>query len=144
MGISLSTLAIKAAGLTGLGAVMYDAHKTAQHHGTMLEREHKTESLKHSYMNQFKADSSSYVKDAAKKKMFQFEADENITGAFTTTKGYAHGFATMLLDDAIPLGLSLGALISPKGILSKGFGLGLIGYAGLFVAQEFFGFGKSH
>ena len=140
---SITTLAIKAVGIAGLGAVAWDAHSAAKSKGSMSEKYYKTESLKKSYMNHSKADSASFVKDAAKKRMLAFETDENFSGFFTHIKGYVDGFASMALNDAVPLGLSLGALITPKCWLSKAFGIGLIGYAGIFAAQEFFGVAKA-
>ena len=139
---SVATLAINAAGLAGIGAVLWDAHSHAKVKGAMTERNEKTDSLTKSYMNQFKSDSSSFVKDAAKKRLFALEADENVSGFFTNLKGYVGGFTSMLIDDVVPLGLSLGALIS-KGTVSKGFGIGLLAYGGVFIAQEFFGIGKA-
>lgn len=140
---SISTLAVKAAGLAGIGAIAWDAHSHAKAKGAMTERNEKTDSLTKSYMGQFKSDSASFVKDSVKKRLFAFEADENVSGFFTNLKGYVGGFASMLIDDVVPLGLSLGALVAPKGLISKGFGLGLIAYGGVFLAQEFFGIGKA-
>lgn len=142
-GRSVTTLIINAAGLAGIGAVAWDAHSHAKTKGAMMERKHKTDSLTSGFINNLSSDSSSAVKTIAKKRLFAYEADENVSGFFTNTKGYVTGLASMLLDDAIPLGLSLGAVMS-KGIISKGFGLGLIAYGGMFLAQEFFGMGKNH
>lgn len=140
---SATTLLINAAGLAGIGAVALDVHSHAKTKGAMMERRHKTDSLTSNFINNLSSDSSSAVKTMAKKRLFAFEADENVSGFFTNVKGYATGLASMLLDDAIPLGLSLGAVIS-KGWLSKGFGVGLLAYGGIFLAQEFFGMGKNH
>ena len=141
---SLTTLLIKAGGIVGVGAVLVDAHSSARVHGDMSEKRGKTDSLTASYLNNQRADSPSVIKDGLKKRMFRFEADENVSGIFSQIKGYVSGFASMVVDDIIPLGLSLGAVVCPKGLASKGFGIGLLAYGGLFVAQEFFGFGKRH
>lgn len=134
----------KTAGVVGLGLVLIDAHTAGKIEAPKNEKNIKTEALTEHYLNDMSLDSPSVVKSAVKKKIFNFYADEHFTDFFTNAGGYINGFSSMLVKNVVPLGLSIGTLLAPKGIITKLFGAGLVVYGGIFLLQEMFGIGKSH
>lgn len=140
--MSISNILAKSAGVIGLGLVAYDAHKYAQYNAVAVEKDHKAHSLSSRFIDDMKLDSPSTVRAGVKKKMFDYAADEEFSGFFVSTKGYLKGILTSLVSNVIPLGLSLGAVLT-KGIVSKCFAGGLAAYGAVFILQEAFGIGKA-
>ncbi len=132
----------KTVGVAGLGLVLYDSHRAGALRGPEAELEGKSNDLARRYLEEQKLENISSVRANAKKNIFHYFVDENLTGAFHTTGGYVKGFNEMLRTNAIPFALSVGTLIGGKGIFSKVCGAGLIAYGGIFFLQEIFGFGK--
>lgn len=95
-------------------------------------------------MEDQKLENPSAVKNALKKHIFNFNLDENLSGFFNSLAGYAKGFSHMVVSNVVPLGLSLGTILAPKGLISKTFGAGLLAYGAIFFVQEAFGIGKTH
>lgn len=143
MGGGVLNVITKAVGIGGLGLVLYDAHMAGKMKGPAYEKEHKAHQLTEHYLEDTKIDSPSVVKNAMKKRIFQFHVDENFTGFFTTMHGYFKGFSSMLVDHAIPFVLATGALVGGKGLFSKFCGAGLLAYGGIYMLQEGFGIGKA-
>lgn len=141
IGSKISGALAKTAGVAGLVAVGYDAHHRAKTSSVMYEQNHKSNTIAKDYMNLMKLDSSSEVKNAVNKRIFNFKMDNNIDSFFGSIKGYCKGFGSMLVDHVLPLGLSLGAVLT-KGALSKTFGLGLAVYGTCYLAKEILGIGK--
>lgn len=133
----------KAVGVAGLGLIAYDAHYAGKMEAPVYEKNHKAESLADRYIDDTKLESPSVIQSAVKKRLFQYNMDENLTGFFTSTAGYLKGFTSMLVGNVVPLGLSVGTFLG-KGTFSKLCGAGLIAYGGIFLLQEAFGIGKSH
>ncbi len=140
--VDFANLITRTIGFAGLGAILYDSHGAGKYASVMQEKNHKSEMMQKDFFNSMSLDSPSHVKAATKKRIFQFFADENFTGFFTTITGYCKGFSSMLVNNVIPLGLALGTVLAPKGIISKCFGAGLLAYGGIFLLQEIFGIGK--
>lgn len=134
-------LLAKGAGLTGLGLVTWDAHHFAKEEASKHTKNFKAENLTEHYMNDRKLESPSIVQSKVKEHILNFWADENITSPFTHVAGYVKGFGEMLVQNVVPLGLSVGAVLT-KGIVSKGFGIGLAAFGGLYLLREGFGIGK--
>lgn len=137
----LSTLT-KAAGFVGLGLIAIDSHNAGSIKGAAYEKSCKAQELNERHLRNMELNSPSVVQSAVKKRILQFQMDENITGFFNTLKGYFGGFSSMLVDHIVPLGLSIGTFIG-KGPFSKLCGLGLLAYGGIFLLQEIFGIGKA-
>lgn len=140
--IKFADVLAKTAGIAGLAYVAYDSHKAARVEATKVQKDMKSESIEDHYLSDMKLDSPSVVKSNIKKRITEFSLDENISSPFTAAAGYVKGFSSMLVNNVVPLGLSAGALIAPKGILSRLFGIGLVVYGGIFLAKEIFGVDK--
>lgn len=132
----------KPLGVIGLGLVGYDCHVTGAIRSSVNAKEIKTNSLEKQYMEELSMASPSSVRRNVKRGLFRFNADENISPFFNGLSGYIKGFGSMLVHNIIPLGLAAGALLTKKPI-SKFFGIGLLAYGGVFLAQEIFGIGKT-
>lgn len=142
MNAKVANVLTKTIGAAGLGLVLYDAHHAGKIEAPMAELKGKSTSLSHHYLEDLKLDTPSTVKNAAKKGIFHYHLDETLTGFFHSTGGYVGGFASMLVNNVVPLALSVGTLVGGKGLFSKACGLGLLAYGGIFIMQEGFGFGK--
>lgn len=143
MGISFSGFLAKTAGVAGLALIAYDAHKAGKYEATRTQKEIKSKGLTDEYLENMKQEKASKIQSDVKDGLFKFWADENVTTFFTHIAGYAAGAGKILLNDIIPLGLATGAILT-KGLPSKLFGLGLVGYGAAFLLQELFGIGKTH
>lgn len=141
--LTVTGVLAKAAGVAGLGMVAYDAHTSGQIEAPRSQKSLKADNLTEHYLNDMKLESPSKVQSEMKKRIFNFYADENISSFFSNIGGYVKGLSTSVVQNVIPLGLSVGAIFT-KGLLSKGFGIGLAAYGGIFLLQEAFGIGKSH
>lgn len=114
----------KTAGALALYTVLHDSHA----HGKLIAEEHRNEKdaeagLKYFNNTQYltnKSESTAKMKE----KLFEWELDDRIRGAWNASAGYSHGFFDMLTDHAIPLVSSVAAL-ALKGKKA------LIGVAGL-------------
>lgn len=147
MGIGLknykfSDIVAKAVGIGGLGFVAYDAHKYGTIEAPRNEKKMKAENIRQHYDDYMKYDGNSVVKNSIKKKIFDFYVNENITPFFNNIGGYVKGLGKGVVDNVVPLTLAAGAVISPKGFFSKMFGIGLLGYFGLYAIQHLFNIGK--
>jgi len=138
----------KGVGAVGLGLVLYDAHTLGKIESVATRDDTKAKSLVNNYADNLSLDKPSIVKSNVKKGLFNMNLEENLTGFFTGIGGYVKGFSSMLVSHVIPLTLALGTVLAPKelakGWVSKGFGIGLLAYGGIFLAQELFGIGKSN
>lgn len=139
--VQFSNLIAKTVGLTGLGLVLFDAHTAGKITAPLNEKNLKAEQLKDQFMNNRKLDSTSTVRNEANKVVFKYFTDEHLTGFFTNIAGYLKGAVATLVNDVVPLGLAVGTVMT-KGVFSKAFGVGLLGYGGIFLLQKAFGIGK--
>lgn len=142
MNIKIADILAKGAGIAGLGYVAYDSHLAAKIESTKNHKDIKSDAIENHYLSDMKSENSSVIQSKIKKRVTDFYMDENISDPFTRAAGYIKGFSSMLVNNVVPLGLSAGALIAPKGIVSRMFGVGLLVYGGIFIAQEFLGIGK--
>jgi len=144
MAINVGNILAKTAGGAALLLVGIDSHMAGKRAASQTEKNHKANGLSERYLDDMKLDSPSVVKQHVKKGLFNYFLDENLSGFFTSIGGYAKGFSKMMVGNVIPLALSAGAIFGGKNWFSKGCGLGLVAYGGIFLAQELFGIGKSH
>lgn len=142
---SVSNILVKTAGIGALGLVAYDSHNAGKIEAGAYQKTVKSKSLAQNAIDDLTLSDPSIVKQKVKGKIFQFNLDENLSGFFTSIAGYIKGFASMTVSNVIPMGLALGTVLSPsKTLLSKTFGVGLLAYGAVFLAQEVLGIGKEH
>lgn len=150
MAMNVSNILTKTVGAIGLGLVAYDSHVVGKIESRSVPKNHKSEVLVDHYIDDLKLDSPSVVKQHAKKGIFKYFLDENLSEFFLGVGGYIKGFSSMLVNNVVPFGLAVGTLMGKEGgsflrsqTVSKFCGAGLLAYGGIFLAQEFFGIGKS-
>lgn len=140
--MGIFNLLAKPLGVIGLGLVGYDCHVSGAIRSSANAQEFKAQSLERNYLDDMSLASPSIVRSRVKQGLFRFNLDENISPFFNGISGYLKGFGSMLVHNLVPLGLAAGALLTKKPV-SKYFGIGLLAYGGIFLAQEIFGIGKS-
>lgn len=138
---NISNILFKAVGAAGLGLVVYDSHKTGKIQAPLSEKTLKSKQLSDHFFDNTKLEGASEVRSKANKLVLKYFVDENLTSFFSNIGGYIKGFTSMLINNVVPLGLAIGTLVSPKGFLSKAFGVGLLAYGGIFMLQKAFGIG---
>ena len=137
----------KAVGVGAVGLIAYDAHHAGVIKARRDVKDLKAKDLSERFLDDLKMEQPSVVTSAAKKGIFRYFVDENISGFFNHIGGYAKGFGSMFVGNFIPLLLAAGTFAGSKGIrggFSKFCGAGLLAYGGIFLAQEVLGIGKSH
>lgn len=140
--MAVSDILMKGIGYASLGLLAYDAHNFGKIEAASYQKNHKSEMIKDSFMDSMKQERPSAVQMELKKRVHNFRTDENMSEFFTGIWGYAKGFCNMLVNDVIPLGLAIGTVVSPKGLISKAFGAGLLVYGGIYFLQNILGIGK--
>lgn len=139
--MNIPNVLTKAAGTVGLGLILYDSHVAGKYEAASHSKNVTAGQLADGFEMTETLDSPSIVKSKLKNEVFKFHLDENISEFFTKTAGYASGIGSMMMHHVIPLGLSLGTVLT-KGNTSRVFGAGLLAYGGIFFIQNVLGFGK--
>lgn len=139
--INIPNIVTKGVGAAALGLVLYDSHTLGKIESSAYQKDSKANSLVKSYATTMMQEKPSIVESNLKRGIFNLRLQETVSDFFTGIIGYVKGFTSMAVSNVIPLALSVGTLAT-KGLLSKCFGAGLLGYGAIFVAQEGFGFGK--
>ena len=135
-----SKLITKGLGLAALGMVAYDSHYVGKLQSDLYASEKDAASTAYYFNN------SRYVTDmrksteAIKNASYTMELDQTYKRFFNEGIGYIKGFASMLVNNVIPLGLGLGALFGGK-VASKGSAIGLAVYGAYKFIKNFFGLG---
>lgn len=138
--MNVSNLATKAMGAAALGMVLYDSNYAGAIESRSYQRKSNADSVTDVFMENMALDRPSIVQSKLRNKYLKFKMDENFTDFFEIATGYVKGFSSMLVNNVVPFGLSLGALAT-KGIVSKTFGVGLLGYGIVYLLQDVMNFG---
>ena len=144
IGQSLIKYGIKAAGALGAGIVLYDAHKHGKYQAVVNKNNKNAIACDNWMENSRNMTSPSAFNAKMKDGIFKWEVRNNIRGMFNAATGYVRGFSRMVLEDVLPLGLSVAA-IATKGKASKVAGGALGVYALYGFAKNILGIGvKQH
>jgi len=131
---------IKAAGAVGVGMVLYDAHKEGVRKADIEVRKGNANAALDWYDNSRNLTSPSRINMRLKDKLFNWEITHNLRAFVNTGIGYVKGFAGMLTEDVIPMGLSIAA-IATKGTAAKVTGAALGAYSVFAFAKNVLGIG---
>ena len=141
--MSVSGVIAKGIGAVGLGLVLYDAHTLGKIESASNQKRSAANMIAGPFANTMMQDSASILESRAKKGFSNFMMEENMSTFFTGIGGYFKGVGSMLVSHIVPLGLSIGALATPRNSLaSKVFGFGLLAYGGMFMLHDVMGIGK--
>ena len=84
----------------------------------------------------------SAITSAIKKKVFDFQLEQNFLQPINAVRGYLKGFGSMLVNNCIPVGLGTLALFGKGKAIPRTSALGLVIYYGYQVLREGFGLGR--
>jgi len=127
-------------GLAGLGYVGYDAHYIGKMQADLYSSEKDADSARYYLNNNMYSTNMSKSQEKIKELSYEMELDQGWKRFFNSGIGYIKGFTSMLVSHVVPLGLSLGALLT-KGTASKVCAGGLGVYGVYQLVKNFFGFG---
>lgn len=133
----------KAAGTVALGLIGYDAHNIGKLQSDVCAQSRDANVCMDLYENSQRLDTPSTIKGKMKEKVFKYELGSNILGFFNSGIGYFSGFGSMLVNNVVPLGLGLTALIAKNKKLACGSGIGLALYGAYSFIKDGFGVGTS-
>ena len=127
-GKAIATTASIGAGVLGLGAIGYDAHRRGAQTATALPKRKEAENINELYLGLSKNNDSSAVGNAIHNSYVSMRTRTNIFRNIYTVGGYLSGVGTIIRDRFIPLAFGLTAVLG-KGAIRYigGVGLGLYG-----------------
>ena len=120
---------IKAAGVAGLGMCVIDANHTGKFKSDVRATKAETNSFDYWYDNSRKLSTPSKVNSKLKDKIFQWQVRHNYVRFINKGIGYVQGFAKSLVEDIVPIGLSIAAIATKGKVAPKVAGGALGVYA---------------
>ena len=119
----------KTAGVVALGCIARDAHTIGKLQADVTAQSRDANVSMDLFENTQRLDSPSLLKSEVKDKVFKYHLGSNFINFFNAGIGYVSGLTSMLVDNVVPLGLGLTALLAKGNKLAKGSGIALAGYA---------------
>lgn len=147
--MNIAKIGIKSAGILGAGMVLYDAHRRGMYQSHIYADKKDAEAAERYLDNSRVMEKPSSIIAKLKNKMFDWEIKYGLRHFINSGIGYVKGVGEMLLDDVVPLGLSVAAIATKaptktcKGIGAKASAIGL-GIYGLYTFfKEVCGVGRN-
>ena len=134
---------IKTAGAAGIGVVLIDAHKAGRHKANVKANKANADAANYWLENSRNMAQPSYVNAKLKDKIFKLETRNNLRGFISAGIGYVQGFASSLVNDIVPLGVSIAALATKSKIGQYISGGALALYGAYAFTKNVLGFGVS-
>lgn len=134
---------IKAAGAAGIGVVLVDAHKAGRHWANIQANKSNANAADYWFENSRNMAQPSWVNSKLKDKIFKMETRNNLRGFFAAGVGYVKGFVGSLVNDIVPLGVSIAALATKSKIGQYISGGALALYSAYAFGKNVLGFGVS-
>lgn len=128
---------IKGAGIAGIGICLYDAHKNGVRKSRIEVTRGNTNGAMYWLENSRNLQTPSTFNSKMKDKLFNTEITHNMRAFLNAGWGYVKGFTGMLVEDFIPIGLSIAAIATKGGGLASKISGGALG------AYAAFGFVKN-
>lgn len=136
-----TSILAKTAGLAGAAAILYDSHKCGQSDAKMLESTEAADVLIKQFNNSKISNTRSTIVSKLQDGFFNIQLNSGVSGFMANLKGYASGFGNNIVNNAIPLALSAGALFLKKGSKLCAAGLAACGVKTLL--YDVMGIGRS-
>lgn len=133
-------LIARAAGVTGLGAVAYDANHIGNVRADLYASEKDAAATDYYLNNTLYSSNMSKIQSGIKDAAFKMQLDQGWRRFLNMGIGYIKGFSSMLVEHVVPFGLGLGALLA-RGKAAKICAGGLGIYAAFEFVRNFFGLG---
>lgn len=137
---STGKILTKGAGIAGLGIIAYDAHHIGKVQSDLYASERDASTVGYYLNNTLYNSSMSKFSMKIKEWSYKHALDHTWRRFFNEGIGYVKGFGSMLVDNVVPLLLSIGALAG-KGKVAKGSAIGLAVYGGYEFLKNYLGWG---
>ena len=135
---------IKAAGIAGIGIALYDAHKQGIYRSKVEVNKGNANAALDWFDNSRNITQPSHFNSKLKNGLFRWELHNNLRGFFNAGLGYVKGVTEMVINDLIPIGLSVAALATKGGSRASHVAGGALGvYAAFEFMKNILGFGVS-
>lgn len=140
IGTTLTKCLVKGVGLAAIGVTAYDSHIMGNLQSDMYAKSKDADACAEAFNNTQYLSSPSQTTAKLKKGVMNVEMESNIRHFINSGIGYFKGFLSTMINNVVPLGLGIGALIG-KGKIAKGsaIGLGIYGVCKFF--KDVMGFG---
>ncbi len=143
IGANITKYIAKGVGIAALGIVARDSHIMAKLQSDVYAQSKDANACLDAFSNTQYLSVPSPTLSEMKKGVFKFETDSNVRHFVNSGIGYFKGFLSTMVNNVIPVGLGLGALLG-KNIVSKCCAVGLGLYAGLTFFKDVLGFGHNN
>lgn len=130
----------KAIGLGALGVIAYDSHVVGKLQADVYSKSRDAGACMETFSNTQYLPTPSATMSKMKESVHQYELDSNWRHFINSAVGYFKGFGSMVVDNVVPFGLGLGAVLG-KGLCSKASAIGLVGYGVVSFFKDIMGFG---
>ena len=134
---------IKTAGAAGIGVVLIDAHKAGRHRANVKANKANADAADYWLENSRNMSQPSYINAKLKDKLFKLETRNNLRGFLSAGVGYLQGFAGSLVNDIVPIGISIAALATKSKIGQYVSGGALALYSAYAFTKNVLGIGVS-
>lgn len=114
IGKNIGTLATRATGLAALGITCYDGHVMGKLEADTYSQSKEADRVTSATYNNIYLNEPSVTMGKIKKKIFNFQVDNNIFMPFDAAIGYFKGFGSHFVDNVITAGLGLTALFGGR------------------------------
>lgn len=135
---------VKATGVAAIGASVYDAHVLAKLKADQYSQQKEADRVCDAFQNTLYLEQPSTVMSAVKKKIFDFQLENNFFVPINSLLGYLKGFGSMLLYNVVPLALGGLALFGKGKVIPRASALGIALYGAYQVLREGFGLGRAN
>ena len=137
----VTSLIARTAGLAGAAAIIYDSHKCGQSDAKSTEYIESTDVLIKQFNDSKISNSRSTILSKMQDGLYDIRLNSGYDGFMANAKGYLSGFGGNIINNAIPLALSAGALFLKKGSKLCAAGLAVCGIKALL--YDVMGIGRS-
>jgi len=120
-GISQKVLkyGIKAAGIAGIGMCIYDAHDEGKRYAKIRSTKAENNAADYWFENSRNLVTPSKINSKLKDKLFNIEITHNFRKFVNKGIGYVQGFTKSLVEDVLPIGLSIAAIATKGKVAPK-------------------------
>lgn len=135
------SLLARTAGLAGAAAIIYDSHKCGQADAKSTEYIESTDVLIKQMNDSKISNSRSTILSKMQDGLYDIRLNSGYDGFVANAKGYLSGFGGNIVNNIVPLALSVGALCLKKGSKLCAAGLAVCGVKALL--YDVMGIGRS-
>lgn len=141
IGSNVLKYGIKAAGIAGIGMCLYDAHDEGKRYAKIRSTRAENDAADFWFENSRNLVTPSKINSKLKDKIFNIEITHNFRKFVNKGIGYVQGFTKSLVEDLIPIGLAVAAVVTKGKVAPKVAGGALGAYAAFAFMKNVLGVG---